>query len=671
MALRAGGLLGGIALVAQLLVAFVQAPTAIAAVPVAAQISSGWGHTCAIADADSMRCWGTNDHGELANGEAEVLTPNPVPGETLPALNEIDSVGSGLAHSCAVVQGDVRCWGWNGYGQLGTGDTDDRLTASATVVTSGDVAKVVTGSAHSCALLDSGGVQCWGNNEVGELGNGKQGCPADPDPCKSTTPVTVSGLSGVTDIATAVDHTCVVAGGAVKCWGPNWTGQLGNGSTAPYESTPVAATGLGSGVKAVDVGSDHSCAVTGAGALKCWGDNEFGQIGDGTSTERHTPVVVAQAGTAQVALGWQHSCLLTTKDGVACWGRNTFGGVGDGTTKKRERPVAVSGLGIGSGVVEVTGGYQFTCARLVDDQVMCWGRNDFGQLGDGTTTSRTKPVITLFDCIGEAPTLVSSPNEPTIGTPGDDVIVGTNGPDIISGEGGFDRICGFGGGDAIVVGDLSARVRGGPGGDEIVGGDDRDKLIGNGGNDSISGGGAEDEIDGSKGDDELRGDDGPDVMWGGAGVDSVLGGGGDDIMRGHEGPDILNGGADNDTLHGHEGDDVVVGGAGFDTADGGEGEDVITGGGAADWLVGGTGTDRISGNGDKDELYGNDQDDLLFGGAAGDSLYGQAGDDRLTGDGGRDLLRGGPGIDHDNGGGDGDTCWGETFEQCADRHNPG
>ncbi len=374
MRIRAYGLVGVLVVLHSLLVLV---PVGAGSAEVAAQpkplfgeITAGHSHVCAIAGPRSVRCWGANEKGELGNGKTSDLDPNPLPGEVIgDAGDNIDAVAGGLYHSCNLDVGTVRCWGWNAFGQLGTGDTTDQLTPSQVTGLPGSATMVVAGSSHTCAIV-GGGVQCWGHNEDGQLGNGQPDCdPSDLFACKSLTPVTVSGLSGVTDIAAGDNHTCAISGGSVSCWGANWSGQLGNGrppATEQYSSKPVAVAGL-TGAKKVSLGADHSCALTGAGAIQCWGGNDSGQLGDGTKTDRSTPVTVVGKGAAQLAAAWVHTCLVSTKGGVACWGRNQWGQLGDGTTKERHKPVPVAGLGLGSDVLEVTGGYQFTC-RVAERQ---------------------------------------------------------------------------------------------------------------------------------------------------------------------------------------------------------------------------------------------------------------------------------------------------------------
>lgn len=246
------------------------------------------------------------------------------------------------------------------------------------------VASLAAGAYHTCALTTAGGVKCWGAAD-GRLGDGTS--------TTRVTPVNVVGLSsGVAQIFAGHEQTCavMVAGGA-KCWGVNSQGELGDGTTLT-RLTPVDVVGLGSGVARMAAGYKHTCALTTAGGVKCWGWNSYGQLGDGTTTDRLTPVDVSglSSGVASLTTGLYVGCVVTTNGAAKCWGRNNSGQVGDGTTEQRNTPVEVSGLT--TGVAKLSGGDGHTCALTTVGGVKCWGWNSNGQLGDGTTTARLVPV---------------------------------------------------------------------------------------------------------------------------------------------------------------------------------------------------------------------------------------------------------------------------------------
>ena len=240
---------------------------------------------------------------------------------------------------------------------------------------------VAAGGSHTCAVTAGGGVKCWGSNSYGQLGDGTT--------TDRPIPVSVTGLgSGVIAVAAGGYHTCALTtGGGVKCWGSNGSGQLGDGTTT-RRSVPVDVSGLGSGVVAAAAGESHTCALTASGGVKCWGNNGSGQLGTARRQQPSHPGGRERAGERRehVAAGGSHTCAVTAGGGVKCWGRNSYGQLGDGTTTSRSVPVDVSGLGSGASAVAAGGSH--TCALTAGGGrlgVKCWGSNVYGQLGDGTT----------------------------------------------------------------------------------------------------------------------------------------------------------------------------------------------------------------------------------------------------------------------------------------------
>ncbi len=295
-------------------------------------------------------------------------------------------ISAGSSHTCALTSaGGVKCWGDNDLGQLGDNSTTQRLTPVDVTGLASGVAAISAGANHTCALTSAGGVKCWGDNDLGQLG--------DNSTTQRLTPVDVIGLaSGVAAIGAGTNHTCALtSAGGVKCWGFNGSGQLGDGSTSD-RLIPVDVSGLASGVAAISAGRAHTCALTSAGGVKCWGFNALGQLGDNSTTQRLTPVDVTglTTGVAAISAGEAHTCALTSAGGVKCWGYNIVGQLGDNSTTQRLTPVDVTGLG--SPVAAISAGALHTCALTSAGGVKCWGFNGNGQRGDGSTTQRLIPV---------------------------------------------------------------------------------------------------------------------------------------------------------------------------------------------------------------------------------------------------------------------------------------
>jgi alpha-tubulin suppressor-like RCC1 family protein len=210
----------------------------------------------------------------------------------------------------------------------------------------------------------------------------------------SSTPVDVDGLNGsVTAVAAGKSHTCAITTvGDVMCWGSNTSGQLDNWQYYWESDYPVQALGLNGGVSAIAVGKLHTCVVTQSSMVKCWGGNSYGQLGDGTMDDEAFPVNAdgLYSGIIGIAAGSAHTCALTQGGGVKCWGDNYDGQLGDGSNTNRTTPVDVTGLTAGASAVAVGGSH--TCALFPAGNIKCWGGNWHGQLGDGTIDNRSKPV---------------------------------------------------------------------------------------------------------------------------------------------------------------------------------------------------------------------------------------------------------------------------------------
>ncbi|MBK7743710.1 MAG: fibronectin type III domain-containing protein [Betaproteobacteria bacterium] len=247
----------------------------------ATAVALGGLHTCALANVGATYCWGNNASGQLGNF---TQTSSAVPVRVTVLGSNVLSIAAGADHSCAVGgSGTVGCWGSNAFGQLGTGDKVDRGSPPPGGIGTG--VAVVAGDAHSCSLTSNGGVKCWGSNSHGQLG--------DDSTTERLVPVDVVGLAtGVTAIAAGGSHTCaLLSSGGVKCWGRNADAQLGDNSTI-QRLTPVDVVGLDSGVTAIAAGLNHSCALTALGEARCWGNNANGQLGDRSLMGTWTPVGV-------------------------------------------------------------------------------------------------------------------------------------------------------------------------------------------------------------------------------------------------------------------------------------------------------------------------------------------------------------------------------------------
>ncbi len=341
------------------------------------------GPSAAAQAAGAALAWGDNVSSQTGIGSSTLSSP---PVQVTGLQSGIDSISAGGLHSLAVrSDGTVAAWGSNYFGQLGDGTTTDRATPVTVSGLSG-VKAVAAGETFSLALKTDGSVVAWGKNDWGQLGDGTT--------TDRLTPVAVSGLSSdVTAIAAGAVHALALkSNGSVVAWGNNQNGQLGDGTNTDRNS-PVAVSSLNTGVTAISAGSAHSLAIKTGGALVAWGENGSGELGDGTNASRNIPVPVIgmASGVTAVSGGGSHTLALKSDGSVLAWGSNLFGQLGDGTTTfSANTPKQVTGLT--SGVTAISAGGFHSLALKTNGSVVAWGKNVYGELGDGTTTNRNTPV---------------------------------------------------------------------------------------------------------------------------------------------------------------------------------------------------------------------------------------------------------------------------------------
>jgi len=340
-------------------------------------------HTCGLGSGGVVYCWGRNSSGELGDNTTFArLSPAAVGGSV-----HFQSIVAGHSHTCGLdANGAAWCWGSNESGELGDGTTVNRLVP--TLVSGGHVFESIAGGqVHTCGLTAQGAAWCWGSNNAGRLGDGTT--------TNRPTPVAVIGGLLFDSIELGIAYSCgLTAARLAYCWGYNGQGAVGDGTdTDRLEPAPVTGglnfVSLGAGV------GSHICGVTSLGAVYCWGANSRGQLGNGlTDNTSSVPVrALLNEVAVKVVAGGGETCALIGTGAVWCWGSNGFGQLGTGTTSTES---AVP--------VQVIGGFQFQslwqsgnspCALTSSGAAYCWGRNDFGQLGDGSTTHRSSPTRVL------------------------------------------------------------------------------------------------------------------------------------------------------------------------------------------------------------------------------------------------------------------------------------
>lgn len=368
--------------------------------PCFTQVSTGGIHTCARKTDGSLWCWGANLYGEATgDGSANMYNPASAAKQITALGTNVVEVAAGYVHTCArKTDGTLWCWGDDLLGQVGDGTAGSpRLSPLQVTALGTSVAEVAAGTYNTCARKTDGTLWCWGDNQFGQIGDGTV---VRPRPL----PLQVMALGTNAAGVVTGESTCSRrTDGALWCWGDNRYSQVGDGTTVTPSATPVQVAALGPGVAEVALGQGHTCVRKTDRSVWCWGYNGYGQVtgdgtlGDGASPDqpRRSPVQVAVLGTSvvEIALGWNHTCARKADGSVWCWGNNTKGQVGDGTTAlTRRSPVQVTALG--TSAVEVSAGGDLSCARKTDGTLWCWGDNQYGQAsGDGTAASpKTSPV---------------------------------------------------------------------------------------------------------------------------------------------------------------------------------------------------------------------------------------------------------------------------------------
>jgi alpha-tubulin suppressor-like RCC1 family protein len=337
-------------------------------------VAAGTFHTCALTLAGGVSCWGYNVYGQLGNGSRENRnTPTAVEG-----LSDLKGLAAGYSHTCAITSTDAaKCWGWNDNGQLGDGSFSSR-SGPVTVQGLAGVAALSGGAAHTCALLTNGSVACWGANNNRQIDSG--------DPNNRTLPVPTAGLSGVVAITSGASFNCALkADGSVWCWGSNSFGQLGRGTTSVSESAPAAVSGL-TGVVAIAAGENNMCALKSDGSVACWGINGNNQLGNGLSSNSVLAPAPLPGVSEVVAIssGRLSGCVTERGGAVKCWGRNLWGEGGDGGSYSIATPTLVPSLG---NLVYLAEGERHACGLRADGSAWCKGDGVDGELGNGLNGS--------------------------------------------------------------------------------------------------------------------------------------------------------------------------------------------------------------------------------------------------------------------------------------------
>jgi alpha-tubulin suppressor-like RCC1 family protein len=343
----------------------------------------GFGYNTCVKRPDKVFCWGDNSNSQLAD-QTTINSPTPKEFPSYPF--EIRSSGY---YTCMI--GDdkkVQCWGYNYHGQLGLGDTTNRnQPAPVELVGDVDAFAIATADKHTCIIGSDKKVQCWGNNDNGQLGLG--------DTTNRNKPSLVE-LVGDVDafaIAAADRHTCAIGRDKkVQCWGRNNAGQLGLGDTTQRNKPSLVELDGDVDTIVIATGGEHTCAIGSDKKVQCWGANNSGQLGLGNFAHRNKPSRVELDGdvdASAIVLGQYHTCIVGSDKKVQCWGYNYHGQLGSGNNSNHNKPFRVK---LDGTIDTIAAGMAHTCVIDSNSYMWCWGHNSKGQLGIGNTINRNKPA---------------------------------------------------------------------------------------------------------------------------------------------------------------------------------------------------------------------------------------------------------------------------------------
>lgn len=409
----------------------------------AVQVTTGETHTCALIDDGTVQCWGSNLYNQLGQAatSGDTMTPTSVVG--LPET--VTKVVAGAYHTCALgTSGKVYCWGYNGNGNVGTGSISNSSVVTEISNAPGIASDIEVGAYHSC-LIYNGDAYCWGpatNSEIStrestyfnrpsdpfmfaktvvkkilsnpdETGKASTICAQLPDNSLTCTGDNTYGQLGmssispssyttfavptlsdlISDFVSGINHSCaLLLNGGVECWGRNNLNQIASGSVTTKEDPPLAPSGLPTTIVQLSSGTNHNCALTVSGAIYCWGDGTYGQSGSCSASTAPT-LVVGPTSVASIVTGGNTSCAVATDGKVKCWGDNSYAQLGRGDTWTSCDTTPVNALftsGTPESVQQLSLGHRHGCAIMANNQLKCWGSDDYGQIGSGLEEIGTK-----------------------------------------------------------------------------------------------------------------------------------------------------------------------------------------------------------------------------------------------------------------------------------------